>query len=191
MPSTWCGDDPGESWLWGDYVLILQKRPVTIAQRISEITKTKAAIPNLLLYPYAMSVFSKSGSYKKPVIVATLEQLIPLTAEWTHESEMPVVKGLFTASLRYNLGHFDQTLTPDSAREGLFEVVQKHLSLHGRPTRIGSMSDVFGNPSTGWPSIKLNQTSVTRQPKRKDGHRIMVWIIILLSIIALFALFRM
>ena len=168
MPAPFSSSDPGEAWVWGDYVALLQTNPDHVTEIINKITEQKSA-RSPMQYPYAMTVFYRKdrnphGPSSRPIIVATLERLECakaakiLSARGIDLSSMDIqldaeiVQGLFTAEARANLGHYKDELTRDSARRYFLSLVKRHLSLEGEPVKIGSIADVHGHPNTGWPS---------------------------------------
>jgi hypothetical protein len=57
IPAPLHSSDAGESWVWGDFVLILQKNPITIAEVFNAMSPQKTFQPPPIEYPFAMSVF--------------------------------------------------------------------------------------------------------------------------------------
>lgn len=170
MPAPWSSMDAGEAWVWGDYVAILQTKPICVAEMLSKMTGVKDIPITPVEYPYAMTVFYRKdrnphGSSSRPILVATLEQIDYRNAAkmmGVRETEMlsslglaetpPVVQGLFEAGTRYNLGNYDGDLTRNSARQYFLNLVGRTLSPEGEPVKIGAISDVHGHPNTGFPA---------------------------------------
>ncbi len=77
MPAVWATIDEGETWVWGDYFLVLQEYPETVAVHAA---KEAGEVPpkQPMLFPYVLSVFyrydkslySPSG---KPVCLFMIE----------------------------------------------------------------------------------------------------------------------
>ena len=176
MPAPWSSVDPGEAWVWNDYVVLFQTKPRLLAEVTAAITGRPAAHLPPIEYLYAMTVFFRpdrhpDGPSHRPVLVATLERLdlaaagklmgarsVALSAIASSE-DGPVMKGLFTADARLALGEFDDELTRDSARDQILNLIRRHLALVGEPVKIGAMADVHGHPSTGWPAQEETKPS--------------------------------
>jgi hypothetical protein len=165
MPAPWSSVDPGEAWVWGDYVAILQTKPIPVVQMMAEMTGQKGIGDVPIKYPFALTVFYRKdrnphGPSSRPVLTATLERMDYATAasqgiilpDMMPSGEAPVVQGLFTAEARFNLGDFQGELTRDSARRYFLNVLKSHFSLEGEPVKIGVIADVYGHPNTGWPA---------------------------------------
>ena len=174
MPAPWSSSDSGEAWVWGDFVAIFQTKPISMGEQLSKIVGRKDISPSPIQYPFAMTMFYRQdrnphGPSIRPILVATLERMdysaLGLGIEGAALLGLgirgigPVVKGLFDAEGRYNLGQFEGELTPDSARKYFLNLVRSHLPLVGEPVKIGVMIDVFGHPNTGWPPNKKSKSS--------------------------------
>ncbi|MBO4790234.1 MAG: hypothetical protein J5492_04390 [Oxalobacter sp.] len=77
MPAVWATIDEGETWVWGDYFLVLQEYPETIAVHEAReagdpIPAQPKFFPNVMsvFYRYDKSLYSPSG---KPVSLFMLE----------------------------------------------------------------------------------------------------------------------
>ena len=167
MPAPFSSVDPGEAWVWGDYVALMQTRPVTVTEMMVEMTGTKGMDIPAIEYPFVMTVFYRKdrnphGPSARPILVATLEKMdyaamakiMTKKGMKFNEADLPtktpVVQGLFTGDGRFNLGEFDQILTKDTARQYFLNWMRQTLSLPGEPEKIGTLKDVYGNPKTGW-----------------------------------------
>jgi hypothetical protein len=167
MPAPFSSIDPGEAWVWGDFVLLLQVRPKLMAHAISAMTGQQIG-PVPMEYPYAVTAFYRKdrnphGPSSRPIAVATLEQAdyAAIIAQMGGSKDAvkdlglgeskSTVHGLFTAGAHLNFGDYNGPLTLDAARERLFDCLRSHLSLSGEPIKIGVMQDVHGHPNTGWP----------------------------------------
>ena len=176
MPSPFNSSDPGEAWVWGEYVALLQASPVVVAEMLMKMTGQKSVGVPPIRYPYAMTVFYRKdrnphGPSSRPILVATLEQMDYAAAARMMGTQVinssnirmqhgaPVVQGFFTAETHFNLGDFDGALTRDSARRYFLNFVKRHLSLEGEPVKIGSIADVHGHPDTGWPGQEKNKVA--------------------------------
>lgn len=191
MPAPFSSVDGGESWIWGDYLAVMQNRPITIATTMRQMTGAEA-IPIAIEYPYAMTVFYQKpknpyGPSSRPVMVATIEKLNVRAVSQLHggstiadDVSTPLVKGIFLAGGRMNLGDFDEILSADTARAYFFEVIGSHLQLPGSPARLGTIKDVFGNSITGWPAVP---------EKMKKGSGCLA-VLALGGVTAFYALFR-
>jgi hypothetical protein len=169
MPAPFSSTDPGEAWVWGDFVILLQTKPILILEMMRKMTGQKDIGIPPLAYPYAMTVFYRKdknphGPSNRPILVATLERMNydavakMLGAKGVDvkstgiPGDAPIVQGLFTAKGHLNLGHFQGFLTLDSARDYFLDLIQRQLSLVGEPVRIGAIRDIYGHPNTGWPA---------------------------------------
>ncbi len=77
MPAVWATIDEGETWVWGDYFLVLQENPETIAVHAA---KEAGKIPprQAMLFPHVLSVFYRYdknlyGPSGKPLCLFMLE----------------------------------------------------------------------------------------------------------------------
>ena len=176
MPAPWSSVDPGEAWVWGDYVALFQSKPISVAEMTAKMTGQKGIGASPMQYPFAMTVFYRKdrnphGPSSRPVLVATLERMNYAAAakmfgaqgidfsSMPSSDNAPVFQGLFTAETRSNLGYFHGELTRDSARSHFLNLIRQHLSPTGEPVRIGAMSNVHGHPNTGWPAQKEKKSS--------------------------------
>lgn len=95
MPAMWDSIDEGETWDWGDYVLVLQKRPRILAHYICDLANAKKtelndseainkdieSHNNKLRYLYCLSAFYKENESSlcmvssRPAFVLTIEQV--------------------------------------------------------------------------------------------------------------------
>jgi hypothetical protein len=173
MPAPLSTAEPGEAWVWEDYVATLQVRPIKIEDIMAKIAKKEGEMrPSMALeYPFAFAVFHKKSDRNpspsgKPILVATLERANYAAAAAIMAGEKldpskigeitgaPIVQGLFIPGMRLNLGHFDGILTIDTARKYFFDVIRERLALTGEPVKIGAVASVHGHPSTGWSDQK-------------------------------------
>lgn len=176
MPAPWSSTDPGQAWVWGDYVATLQTNPALMGVILNKIAGKKVSDQLPLEFLFAMTVFYRQdknphGPSHRPILVATLERmnygalddlagsLFKGLALGTDSSgSSPVVQGLFTAETRLNLGDFQGPLTRATARRYFLELIRDRLSLEGEPEEIGKISDVYGHPKTGWPRQERNKS---------------------------------
>lgn len=169
MPAPWSSADPGEAWVWGDFVATFQTKPILVAEMLAKMAGEKGLGESPLEYLFAMTVFYRKdrnphGPSSQPVLVATLERMDyeaaaimmgvddPGRLGADGSGSAPVVQGLFTSESRFNLGQFPGEPTRDSARKYFLDLVGRRLSLTGEPVKIGSMADIHGHPNTGWPA---------------------------------------
>jgi hypothetical protein len=169
IPAPWSSSDPGEAWIWGDYVMTLQTEPLMLGVMLSKVTGKKDLAPVSMQYPYAMTVFYRKevnphGPSGRPILVATLERMdydaamkmFGLTdgemANGTSGNYAPVVKGLFCGGTHSNLGDYEGPISKDGAREYFMDLIRNELNPSGKPVQIGVMNDVHGHPQTGWPA---------------------------------------
>jgi hypothetical protein len=182
IPAPLQSSDAGESWVWGNFVLILQKNPITLAEVFNAMSPQKTFQPPPVQYPYAMSVFYRPdknphGQSKCPVMVSTLERMdyakvrermlqmgmLKKTPVSGSDSNSPTVFGVFNSNSRKNLGNFEGELTLESVRNDFFQIIGRELALDGEPKRIGVIKDIYGHPDTGWPSEKEATSSATNK----------------------------
>lgn len=175
MPFPLDTREPGEAWIWGDFVLALQVRPITCANA-ARVAMGKPPAP-AVEYPYALSVFYRKqrnphGPSVRPVLVVTVEQS-SLALLWAvavandpslvgkrgkdGSKELPegadrkdTYLGMFTATGRKNLGHCERLMPYPEVRMCLLELAGSWLGLTGEPTKIGTVANVHGHPDTGW-----------------------------------------
>ena len=185
IPAPLNSSDCGESFVWGDFVLILQKNPISLAEWIQKQTSKKDFGIPPLEYPFAMSVFYRldknpQGPSKRPILVATLERMnYSKVAEVMKRlgkpipeakgNDAPTICGIFDATKHKSIGEFDGEVTAESAKQYFFEVIARHLELSGEPRKIGVIKDIYGHPDTGWPEDKASTTSKEATSKNKNG----------------------
>lgn len=163
MAAPWASSDDGEAWVWGDFFLILQTKPKTVAQVAREMTNQRA-VPESIQYLFAMTVFHRQDRNPSscPVLSVGLEQSnfmhmgindpkLFASLGLSSSGTGPVHLGVFTARSRENLGRYNGQLDPESVRTCFFEVARRFLELPEEPTRIGVIHDVWGHPLTGKP----------------------------------------
>jgi hypothetical protein len=177
MPAPMQSEDEGEAWIWGDFVLVLQKNPATcqviIADMVAKMSKKRTppqVVPSAMEYPYALVVFYKKhrnphGPSSQPILCTAIERanydalrsLLHTTSSAVSGDlpmgKGPLIVGVFKSEGRFNLGEFDGYISKESAREKLFEVARDHLNLTGSPQHIGNIRAIHGHPETGWPPI--------------------------------------
>lgn len=170
MPAPLSSTSPGEAWVWGDYVLVLQTHPKTVLDIMNEMTGKPAEDDKDLDYPFAVTVYYRKdrnphGPSSQPILVVGLEQMdyAKVMAKMGMDSgELasipsglgPPVLGVFTASSHLNMGGYEGTLEIDSVRQRLFSVIADHFHPAGEAVRIGPISAIHGHPDTGWPAQK-------------------------------------
>ncbi len=169
MPAPLSSSQPGEAWVWGDYVLTLQVFPKKIADALHQLTKTPQTAKSPIDYPFAVTTYYKKdrnphGPSSRPILAVCLEKMnnaaaaALLRAQGINPSELgmdgdsPYVLGMFTASNRFNLGNYDGPDDVDSVRSCLFEIIAERLQPEGEPVMIGPIAAIHGHPNTGWPA---------------------------------------
>lgn len=171
MPAPLSSTQPGETWVWGDFVLTLQTHPKKVADAMHQIAGTRQTGPSPIDYPYAVTVYYRKdrnphGPSSRPILVVGIEKMnnaaaaAMLRAQGIDPSELgmdgdsPLVLGLFTAASRFNLGSYDGPTDIDSIRDQLFSIVGDHVHPVGEPVKIGPISAIHGHPNTGWPALQ-------------------------------------
>ena len=163
VPSPWSGVDAGETWAWGDFFMIFEKRPSAWIEVVHR--KAKVPGPNLgLIYHYAMTVFyhAKRNPHgwdyrESPIIIATLEQSdTSVTARRLGFNNAsggmsPLFLGLFCSQGHLNFGEYNGANTPDAVKNIFFKMVGQHLELNGQPRWLGTAVQAYDNPATGLP----------------------------------------
>lgn len=168
MPVPLSSKDAGEAWVWGDYVLSLQKEPGKVGEMMNAMMGKPAVGPTPLSYPYAMTVYYRKdrnphGPSSRPIYVLTLEKVDYGLANKLLKGKMgdltlpvdesnTVVRCAFHAGGRYNMGPFDETLTLENVRAYFFSQVDEMVSPEGDPQHIGPIMAIHGHPLTGWPA---------------------------------------
>lgn len=170
IPAPYDSIDAGESWVYGDYLLLLQRYPKTMAEKMAEIIGKPPTIPPSVKYPYAMSVFYRKdrnpyGRSCRPILVATIEIIVnvetlkvffellgcptPNLEPLVRHSQL--MKCVFTANEHINFGPYRNLIDVDSVREELFNLINDMMTIDEEPVKIGSIADIYGHPMTGWP----------------------------------------
>jgi len=170
MPAPLSSMQPGEAWIWGDYVLTLQVFPKTIADVLHQLTNSAQTFKAPIDYPFAVSTYYRKApnpdvTSVRPILVACLEKMniaaaaAMLKAQGINSSEFPsdkgtpYVLGVFTSASRFNLGNYQGPDDVDSVRKCLFEIIEERLQPVGEPVMIGPIASIHGHPNTGWPSL--------------------------------------
>ncbi len=168
MPAPLSSRQPGEAWVWGDYVLTLQVYPKSMADALHQLTNTPQTVRSPIDYPFAVMAYYRKdrnphGPSSRPIMAACLEKMdnaavvAMLKAQGINPAEMgmgtdaPYMLGVFTATVRFNRGTYDGPDDVDSVRERLFEIIAEHLQPVGEPVKIGPIAAIHGHPNTGWP----------------------------------------
>ena len=169
MPAPMSSSNPGEAWIWGDFVLTLQKQPRKVADAMHQETGTRQTAPSPMDYPFAVTVYYKKdknphGPSSRPILVVGLEKVNHAAAaamfrsqginlaELEMTGDSPPMLGIFTAACRLNLGTYDGPIDVDSVRAHLFAIIGDRLQVDGEPIKIGPISAIHGHPNTGWPA---------------------------------------
>lgn len=166
MPAPLSSTSPGEAWVWGDYVLVLQTHPKTVLDIMNEMTGKPAEEERDLDYPFAVTVYYRKdrnphGPSSQPILVVGLERMdyAKVAAKMGMAGSIPSglgppVLGIFTASSHLNMGGYEGALEIDAVRQRLFAVIADHFHPVGEAVRIGPISAIHGHPDTGWPAQK-------------------------------------
>jgi hypothetical protein len=171
LPAPWSSLDAGETWVWGDFFLTFQLKPKTIFDLIMEMQGKKAEYRGMT-YHYAMTVFYRidrnpHGPSHRPIMTIALEQadmdivanmlgseageLLQVEGE---NRDGPLMIGLFTCKLRYNLGKFEGDISPQAVKRKFFDILRQQLVVSGQPKMIGNLTQAHGHPETGLPAKK-------------------------------------
>ena len=157
MAAPWSTEGEGEGWDWGDFLITIQKKPKTVAEVLAKVVGEEPPLI-AMTYHYSATVYYKpekniSGQLMRPVIVAGLEEMdvkkLAILMDGVLNnvndmpSDMPIVVGLFTSTLRMNLGNYSGRLILDDCRSKLFETIKSRLKLEGYPNKIGDISFVY------------------------------------------------
>lgn len=166
MPAPLSSTQPGEAWIWGDYVFVLQVQSQTVAQVMEQIAGKAQPSASPMDYPYSVTVYYRKdrnphGPSSRPVLVAGLERVNLVGIEGLRAKGMvppgdetyPIMIGVFSATQRRNLGVYDGPEDMDSVRNRLFSIAAEQIQPVGEPVKIGSISDIHGHPQTGWPAL--------------------------------------
>ena len=148
IPAPWSSSDDGESWIWGDYVIILQKKPILLGQLLQG--KSSNSMGALMSYPFAMTVFYKKSvcDSSRPILIYTIEKSIA-----------GKFAGFFSATGRGTLDSANLNMNDkESVIKFFFNLMRKELFLDDEPLKIGKMNDVHGHPETGFPVKKSVKT---------------------------------
>lgn len=203
MPAPMQSEDEGEAWIWGDFVAILQKNPMTcgalVTEMMNKLSKKRPSsppVPSAMEYPYAMIVYYKKhknphGPSSRPILCVGIEKanygalkdrLGELPSEFVESlgtGNGPLMVGVFRAGNRGNLGELDDFLTKDSARTKFFDVIRSELVPEGEPILIGNIQSIHGHPETGWAPIEAD---------KKKGGCLNVFIAIAIAVPIFFSL---
>lgn len=176
MAAPWSSEDEGEGWQWEEFLISIQKKPITIGEVFAKIYGTQASIP--MTYHYAAIVYyhpnsNPHGKSIRPILSAGIEQPDPaklmaaLAAEGMLKedlevpNEMPIMVGIFNNEAHLNLGSYKGKLDLNGCRSRLFDVIKDDLELEGYPNKIGNISAVkqIVSPSNNGASQNANSNS--------------------------------
>lgn len=159
MAAPWSSQDAGEGWRWGDYYIIIQKKPETVFDVMAKMTNKPDRFEGMV-YPYAATVFRdpKTNSYgpsSRPVMVISIEQsdfgalakkmginLADLEGDASELGAGALMLGVFTGDVRFNLGSYEGALDLNSVRQTFFSHIQSTYKLAGQPERLGTIEAV-------------------------------------------------
>lgn len=181
-PMPWLSREPGDSYIWEDYVLLFQVGPPTIADGMrfmSDALKNGPAshinlATSAVVYRYSLTVLFRRhiNPSERPVRLFGLEQIdmnkvspdLKKLMPKTGTSIMPPVIGEFTPRARYNHGYYSGNIEYKEVRHALIECARKSLDLTGKPEWIGTLADAKGHPKTGFPAGEPQE-----EPSPKSG----------------------
>jgi len=141
MPMPMHSEDDGEFWTWGGYLCFFQKRPRPVYKFASN---NQGPIPDLMIYHYCLSIFSKdsfedtSGIYSTMII--TLEQMSKDLG-----GQAPYFLGIFHNQTRENLGMYTNGTHPEQIITKFFQIAKERLKLVGEPKYSGTITEHFPN----------------------------------------------
>lgn len=159
MPAPWSSQDAGEGWRWGDYYIIIQKKPETVFDVMMKMANKPDRFGGLT-YPYAATVFRDPirniyGPSSRPVMVVTIEQSdfgalakkLGVAASDLHGAAPnlgsgALMLGVFSGDVRINRGHYEGDIELNSARQNFFSYIQSTYKLSGHPERLGTIEAV-------------------------------------------------
>lgn len=159
MAAPWSSQDAGEGWKWGDYYIIIQKKPETVFDVMAKMTNKPDRFEGMV-YPYAATVFRDPktniyGPSSRPVMVVSIEQsdfgalakkigvdLAGLDGDASDLGSGALMLGVFTGDVRFNLGSYMGALDLNSARQTFFSHIQSTYKLSGQPERLGTIEAV-------------------------------------------------
>lgn len=168
MPAPWISmdNDSSESWVWGDFFILLQIQPVTIEEMMTLAAGKKFGDRNLHYLSAALVFYRKQlnphGPSSRPVFVASLEQVdcgaamrmakqqgIKLPEGLPTSGLGPAMLGSFEADSRKNHGPYMGNTDLKSMRSALFDLIENNVPVAGDPKKIGSLQDAQGHSLTG------------------------------------------
>jgi len=149
IPALWDSRDEGEAWEWGDYIVILQTMPITMAEGMVKWKKEMPDIfkeiaekcKNEFRYLYAMTLYYKKGKNpsgkdsSRPAKIIALEQTKQF-GEWS-----PIFVGMFTPKCRMNLGTYSGEGHREAVRKFFFSRLLDDKA--ETPRRFGVIADAF------------------------------------------------
>lgn len=162
-PMPWVTKKPGDSYVWGDYVLLFQVHPPMIADGMQMMAaflekgkvQPGASASPALTYLYSLTVLYRRqiNPSSRPVRLFGLEQVdmakAPPELRDHAPADMPPMIGEFAPGARFNLGEYSGNLVYRDVRDKLLECARRSLGLTGEPEWIGAVADAKGHPKTG------------------------------------------
>jgi len=167
--------DEGESWIWGDYVIIFQKNPpnsyeffqgsdktpftLKLYHKIfkpfedecprytNDLFKEKEDITLKQEWLFAMTIFYKKSVYDStfPILIYAIDKMIGRNPELT-----PIqIKSDLQIKEKYRPNKFNIE-NRESVIKFFFNAIREELSLKDEPLKIGKINDIFGHPETGF-----------------------------------------
>ena len=194
MPALLSSCEPGEAWVWGDYVLTVQVQPKTVAHSMHQLSGVQEAYIQPIGYPCAVTVYYRKdrnphGPSSRPILVICIEKLNShaddlMRAKGFSPPDLgpkgrPTMIGLFSSTTRSNLGIYNGQDDISSMRDHLFSIIAERIHPDGDPVQIGAISHIHGHPSTGWPALA-----------KKNSGCVFLFILGLLFAITVFTTYR-
>jgi hypothetical protein len=176
MAAPWSSENEGEGWQWGDFLISVQNKPITLGEVFARISGEQASIP--MMYHYAAIVYyhpdsNPHGKSIRPILCVGIEQMDPakLMAAMAAEgmlkkdaevpNDMPIMVGIFNSEAHLNLGSYKGNLDLNGCRSRLFDAIKDELELEGYPNKIGSITAVkqIVSPSNNVATKNANSNS--------------------------------
>jgi len=202
IPAPWSSTDAGETWIWGDFFITFQKRPLSALEVALKGKGEASDFSRMMTYHYAMSIFyrldkNRCGPSLRPIMVIGLEQLDKTFLEQTaakqagktlsgdgRSKKNPVTLGVFTSDAHRNYGEYGGDLTPQAVKQAFFDTLGRLLPVSGAPKKIGTLAQAHGHPETGLP----DQTKAGSEPIQWWPFKLAVTITGVLLIMAMISI---
>ncbi len=204
MPAVWATIDEGETWVWGDYFLVLQENLETVAVHAA---KQAGRLPpkQTVLFPHVLSVFHRFdknlyGPSGKPVCLFMIEQADvdsrdkymgaksadAFLSSLEKDGLKPGYRRVWSDGKDESL-RFDGSSEKNSVRSFFFKEFKAVFKVNGVPHFQGALKDALlgqesGKGSTEYRPERLSSGNDAEKTRKRSSKWFYIVVIILVII---------